>query len=203
MNTPSGNNTGFQLWDGVIVKVKSKMPVSAQHIAMRRLPNCRTSCTVHNLECVIPFHKVDGRKGALVNHQYMYRDLYVTVYWSTWHCKRKDRKPSTNPYINASKEILRFIDSAILEMFCNSGAPMWLNFGLILAFSTSPSLSLPTHNWNAVLIPHGVFIAIDISSQFVDVATYFTNALKSFHQHLNHMCKFTTITEHTLRIHFW
>ena len=65
MNTPNGINTKFQLCDGVTAKVKSKIPVSAQHLAMRRLPNCRISCTVHNLECVIPFDKVDGRKGGV------------------------------------------------------------------------------------------------------------------------------------------
>ena len=57
------------------------------------------------------------------------------------------------------------------KMFCNSGVSAWLSVGLILASSTSPSLSLPSHNWNPVLIPLGVFITIDNSSQFVNEAT--------------------------------
>ena len=32
------------------------------------------------------------------------------------------------------------------KMFCNLGASAWLSVGLILAFSISPSLSLPSHN---------------------------------------------------------
>ena len=32
------------------------------------------------------------------------------------------------------------------KMFCNSGASVWLSVGLLLASSTSPSLSLPSHN---------------------------------------------------------
>ena len=61
----------------------------------------------------------------------------------------------------------------VQEMFCNSGTFVWLSVVLILASLTSPSLSLPSpvHNWNPVLIPVGVFITIDNSSQFVYVAT--------------------------------
>ena len=50
------------------------------------------------------------------------------------------------------------------KMFCNLSTSVWLSVGLILASSTSTSLSLPSHNWNPVLIPLGVLKTINNSS---------------------------------------
>ena len=81
-------------------------------------------------------------------------------------------KASTNPFINASQEIyLRFYwlsyTGNVLQFGHLHVAKCWADTGI----STSPLVSLPLHNWNTVLIPVGVFITMDNSSQFVDADT--------------------------------
>ena len=68
MNTPSGINTGFQLCASNGSDSKSEVEDASisptlSHSEAPELQNI--SCTVHNLECVIPFHKPDGRKDGI------------------------------------------------------------------------------------------------------------------------------------------
>ena len=66
MNTASGINTGFQLCNSSDSEGEvedASISPTLSHAEAPELQNI--SCTVHNLECMIPFHKADGRKDGI------------------------------------------------------------------------------------------------------------------------------------------
>ena len=160
MNTPSGIETGFQLCDGSDNEGKVENASISPTLSHTEVPK------LQNISRIAESIKTQGDFLTSIYERVSghFPDLSFAMSRASVNIDTQIPKLMINqfhlfvhpPYGTVSR-IQGYVQ---YKMFGNSGTFTWLSVGLILASSTSPSLSLPSHNWNPVVIPLGVFITI-------------------------------------------
>ena len=146
MNTLSGINTGFQLCDGSDSEGEiedASISPTLSHTEAPELQNIsRIAESIKMQEdFLISIHK--GVSGCFpdftfaMSHASVNIDTQIPVLTIN----------QCHLFIHLPYGMVLHIQGYVqFKMFCNLGASVWLSVGLLLASSTSPSLSLPSHN---------------------------------------------------------
>ena len=146
MNTPSGINTGFQLCDGRDREGEVEdagISPTLSHVEVPGLQNIsRIAESIKTREDYLTsiYKGVSGR----------FPDLSFATSSASVNSDMKTPVLTINQchlFVHLPYGMVSCIQGyEQYKMFCNSGASAWLSVRLILASSTSPSLSLPWHN---------------------------------------------------------
>ena len=146
MNTPSGINTGFQLCDGSDSEGEVEdagISPTLSHTEALELQNIsRIAESIKTQEDYLTsiYEGVSGR----------FPDLSFAMSRASVNSDTKIPVLTINQchlFVHLLYGMVSCIQGYVqYKMFCNSGASLWLSVRLILVSSTSPSLSLSSHN---------------------------------------------------------
>ena len=146
MNTPSGINAGFQLCYGCDSEGEvedASISPTLSHMEAPELQNIsRIAESIKTQEDFLTsiYVGVSGRFPDLsfaMSRASVNNDTQIPVLMIN----------QCHLFIHPPYGMVSCIQGYVqYKMFCNSGAFAWLSVGLILASSSSPSLSLPSHN---------------------------------------------------------
>ena len=146
MNTLSGIKTGFQLCDGSDSEGEvedASISPTRSHTKAPELQNIsRIAESIKTQEDFLTsiHEEVSGRFPDLsfaMSHVSVNNDTQIPV------LTINQRHLFIHPPYGVVSRIQDYVQ---FKMFCNLGVSVWLRVGLMLASSTSPSLSLPPHN---------------------------------------------------------
>ena len=146
MNTPSGINTVFQLCDGSDsegeVENTSISPTHS-HMEAPELQNISRIAELIKTQENFLTRIYKGVSGCFPDLSFVMSRASVNSDMQIPVLMINQCHLFVHPPYGTVSHIQGYVQ---YKMFCNLGASAWLSVGLILASSTSPSLSLPLHN---------------------------------------------------------
>ena len=150
MNMPSGINTGFQLCDGSDSKGEVEDAIISPTLTNAEVSKLQNISRIAELIKTQEDFLTSIYEGVSVR----FPDLSFALSRASVNSDTRIPVLTINLAINQLHlfvhppygMVARNQGFVQYKMFCNSGASVWLSVGLILASSTSPSLSLPSHN---------------------------------------------------------